>query len=697
VVWCCARGGLRRVSPGRQLSKAKSVQNYQNDLRSMQSAFPRFDTLDFRLLPAAFLTSGMLVGSQALAQEVALVSEKDFLSEMPIVLSVSRLPQRLDETPGAVTILDREMIRNSGARDVADLLRFVPGFQVSNSFESVAPLVSYHGAFDSYSNRLELLIDGRSAYSPYFIGSIGPGLETVALEDIERIEVLRGSNSAAYGARAMLGVINIVTRDTADTLGVQGAVTVGDNGIRDTLARLGWGDGTGTYRLTADTRADDGLQGANGQNRVSRINFRSDIRPNGVDEIQVRLGAMNIDSGKGKDGVIGNPRHDFSFDSSYAQVDWRRSLGEDADLALKLSHSQETYKDEFPFQMRNISPYYSVNDIYTVRASGESSSDDVSLQYTWRQSPALRLVVGGEFRSESVRSYSAYNTDAALVTDFYRLFGNLEWRATPTVLVNAGAMAEKASYSDASLAPRLMINWHATSAQTWRAGISKAFRPPSTYENFANVHYRWTDANPLLSFDQTSLRGPGNLLSEEVVSREIGYLGEFPDLGLNLDVRVFREEISNFIRQVNGGTARTYANDESFVIKGLEYQAKWQPWQGSQFILNQTYTDITSVNPGSALAAPQLATSLSYFQTLPGQMNLTLTHTESSKSTSFGGNDKDAQASQRTDLRLAKALRWGTHRGEIALVVQNLGAPYMDYKKEFSFHRQAFVTLRLDD
>ena len=142
------------------------------------------------------------------------LSERDFLGDMPIVLSVSRLPQRLDETPGAVTVIDRDMIRLSGARDVADLLRLVPGFQSSTSFETSAPLASYHGGFDSYSNRIQVLVDGRSVYSPYFIGSVGPGLQTVALADIERIEILRGSNSAAYGARAMLGVINIVTRST---------------------------------------------------------------------------------------------------------------------------------------------------------------------------------------------------------------------------------------------------------------------------------------------------------------------------------------------------------------------------------------------------------------------------------------------------------------------------------------------------
>ena len=92
---------------------------------------------------ALLLAAGML---QALAHGAGplagSLSEKEFLADMPIVLSVSRLPQRLDETPGAVTVIDRDFIRLSGARDVADLLRLVPGFQSSMSFEPLAPQAS---------------------------------------------------------------------------------------------------------------------------------------------------------------------------------------------------------------------------------------------------------------------------------------------------------------------------------------------------------------------------------------------------------------------------------------------------------------------------------------------------------------------------------------------------------------------------
>jgi len=248
------------------------------------------------------LTASLL--SLTAAQAAAVTSEADYLTDMPIVLSVSRLPQRLDETPGAVTILDREMIRLSGARDVADLMRLVPGFQSSSSFERIAPQASYHGAFTSYSNQLQVLVDGRSVYSPYFVGSTEAGLQTVALEDIERIEVLRGSNSAAYGARAMLGVINIVTRHTTDTLGVSVGVTNGQNGIRDARASIGWGQPDASFRLGVDRRGDDGLAGANGHNEINRVNFRADLRPNARDEVQLRFGGLGINAGKGATQIV---------------------------------------------------------------------------------------------------------------------------------------------------------------------------------------------------------------------------------------------------------------------------------------------------------------------------------------------------------------------------------------------------------
>jgi len=627
---------------------------------------------------------------RAYAQAGGAVSEKDFLDDMPVVLSVSRLPQRLDETPGAVTVLDRDFIRRSGARDVADLLRLVPGFQSSASFYSGAPLASYHGAFDAYSNRMQVLVDGRSVYSPYFIGSVGPGLQTVAMEDIDRIEILRGSNSAAYGARALLGVVNIVTRHTPQTLGAQGAVTAGQNGMRDAQARLGWGNDAATYRITVDQRADDGLAGSNGTNQVNRFNFRSDFFTHAGDEVQLRLGNLAIDSGKGLPENIDNPLRNSNFESNYIQVDWRRSLSPDEDLAASGSHAQEDYRDEFPYSLQK----FRINGTYTVSGSGKASSDTLSLQHTFRASPAMRVVWGGELRHETVTSAALYTTDADFVTDFSRLFSNVEWRARPSVVVNAGALAEKSSVTGTTLSPRLMANWHFSEGQTLRAGVSKAHRPPSTYEKFANVRYVWNGVligvNTLAS---------GNVDSERVVTHELGYLGEFPQWGASLDVRAYHEKLNGFIRQKSTSLPRDYANDEDFAIQGWEYQFKWRPWVGAQFILNQAYTDIASVRQGAGtpFAAPKRASTLVYFQKFLNGLDLSLSHQDSGTATLAGAGLTSRQAFTRTDVRLGWPLRWGAHAGEVALTVQNLGSPYHDYFLGHHYQRQAFVTLRLDN
>ncbi len=633
----------------------------------------------------------------AWAQESESLSEKDFFTDMPIVLSVSRLPQRLDDTPGAVTILDRDMIRLSGARDVSDLLRLVPGFQTSTSFETGAPLASYHGGFDSYSARIQVLVDGRSTYSPFLFGGVGPGLQVVALEDIERIEVLRGSNSAAYGARAMLGVINIVTRHTLETLGAQAFAATGENGVRDVQARMGWGTADASYRLTVDRRADEGLAGSNGHNAINRVNLRADLRTSAQDELQFRAGSLSIDNGKGFVGRVNDPARDRHFGSGYAQLDWRRTLSENADVALTVSHTEESHRDNFSLSLKQ----YGINDSVLVDFGGRAANDSLTLQHTWRANPAWRFVWGGELRREQVESKPLYGTDKAFVTRFTRLFGNAEWLFLDNFALNAGAMLEHSSQSDTTFAPRLMLNWHFAPGQTLRAGMSKAYRPPSAFEKFGNARY---ELNGRTLAVITASRG--NVDSESLLTRELGYLASLPKLGLDLDVRAFEERIGGFVRQMPYALVTDsilpsrpldYVNDESFTIQGLEYQLSWRPLRDTKLVVGQAFTDVRSMDPGSSKAAPQSATTLMLTQRLPGGVDLSLMHQNSSVVTPQGAGIDSARTMKRTDLRIAVPLRLGRQTGEVALVIQNLGLPFMESDNLFRFERRGFITLRLEN
>lgn len=120
----------------------------------------------------------------------AIAADEDiFFSELPVVASVSRLPQRLADAPTSVTVIDREMIRSLPIRDLNDVFRLVPGFQTyPNTTE--AGRVTYHGLTDEeFSPRLQVLVDGRSMYSSAFRNGVNWAIIPVAIEDIERIEI----------------------------------------------------------------------------------------------------------------------------------------------------------------------------------------------------------------------------------------------------------------------------------------------------------------------------------------------------------------------------------------------------------------------------------------------------------------------------------------------------------------------------
>ena len=183
------------------------------------------------LLTATIIFSSIQVSAEELP------SEEDYLGEVPVVLSVTRLKQPRADAPASITIIDRKMIEASGAQEIPDLLRLVPGFQVGHLSDGRVT-VTYHGLSDSFARRMQVLVDGRSVYSPVFGGINWPDLP-LALEDIERIEIIRGPNSVTYGSNSFLAVVNIITRHSTQDHGHTGLVTGGDIGTKKALYRFG--------------------------------------------------------------------------------------------------------------------------------------------------------------------------------------------------------------------------------------------------------------------------------------------------------------------------------------------------------------------------------------------------------------------------------------------------------------------------
>ncbi len=192
-----------------------------------------------------------LTGS-VLAEEMSFSEQ-----EMPVVLSATRLKQAVADAPASITIIDRQMIEQSAARELPELLRLVPGMVVGYDSGWEA-FVSYHGTSADKSRRMQVLVDGRSIYQPIlaYVDWLGLPLE---LDDIDHIEVIRGPNAAAYGANSFLAVINIITRHPADVPTARAYSRIGSDGIQDNFASVGATAGATSFQLSASSRKDHGF------------------------------------------------------------------------------------------------------------------------------------------------------------------------------------------------------------------------------------------------------------------------------------------------------------------------------------------------------------------------------------------------------------------------------------------------------
>lgn len=206
---------------------------------------------------------------------VALAADGDRDSDFPQVLTPSRLPQRLDEAPSTVTIIDRAMIEASGARRLVDVLRLVPGLQVGYKNNSL-PTATYHGLSDEYARRLLLLLNGQRIFQ-YSRGVIEWNNLPIPLENIERIEVVRGPAAAAYGSNALQAVINIQTGSPAEYPGLSTQIAGGSDGIADGFLRYGGRVGAMDYTLSLSSVGDSGYPGVYDDRRNTSLSFMGDV------------------------------------------------------------------------------------------------------------------------------------------------------------------------------------------------------------------------------------------------------------------------------------------------------------------------------------------------------------------------------------------------------------------------------------
>lgn len=552
--------------------------------------------------PSRLLSPHLTIALLASVVIPASAADSPYFEELPLVLSATRLPQPRHEVPGAVTVIDRELIAATGYRDLARVLRLVAGMQVGQE-RGHAQWVTYHGLSSDYPTEMQVLVDGRSVINGSAFGGVDWTGLPLALDEVDRIEVVRGTNASSFGANAFLGVINIITRHSVEDPGLRVNLRAGDDRIRDATFTWSGGDSPLTLRATAATQRDDGFDGLHDTRRTDTFSLRGDLQIDAADALLVRLA--------GNTGERGNGYPNSVFDNNGTRQSWNRSH----DFHLQWQHNESADDEWLVNYYRN---HERVRDEWFASApmfpavpldrNRENVRDSVGIQRRSAPTPDLQHVWGLEAQREDVDAPFLYFGGNPDVQYLYRGSGNVEWRARDDVTLNLGGAVEKYSGAKTHLSPRAFANWQVAPGHTLRAGYSRGLRQHNVFARYSDI--RAIDPASGAVLVRPYLPNP-DLKQTRVGASEIGYFGRFETWSTTLDVRVFEENIRNFVVRVPQpdpvpapllspflGSTRYENLDSAVRLRGIEYELSTRPRPGTELRVAHAIIDRDSSHPG---------------------------------------------------------------------------------------------------
>lgn len=635
------------------------------------------------------------------------LTEDDYLAEIPIVLSASRLSQPESEASTTISVITRDMIDASTAKNVPDLLRLVPGFQVGY-FDGNVPVVTYHGMTEQYSRRIQVLIDGRSIYTPTFGGVLWSSLP-ITLDEIERIEVTRGPNASTYGSNSFFAVVSIKTYNAYDTQGNYLRAIRGDNNRHQTLFRAGAQTDNADYRVTFSHRGDDGHDIAADSNDENLLKLRLDYNLSDQSQISYQAG---IDSKEYlKEANNTTPVHEYTTDTSYHHIKWEKTLNESSSISLQY------YYNHYELVDQTLSYVLTADDIgftgvpldpfqVLVDESNLAERHDFELNYYYTPNASVRTVSGFSIRQDSVTSERLFDTKETFVTDINRVFGHVEWRINKDLILNTGLMIEDHEVSDVSYSPRISLIQKLSPQQSLRFGISTATRAPSTTEesingiyypslNIAGTGICSTAFYPLVlgaGFDCVTgtddiipipvFQTNGGLDFEHITSTEIGYHGEFLNNRLTMDAKLFYDEVTDLIVLE---ASDSFENSQSATLTGLEYALKYSPSNKYSLNFNYAYIKIEDEAPAGAVlqetyeeTAPEHSFGLLVFAKFNKHYSGSVEYINVGEMFWADVSDK-AENYDILNLKLTRSVKFKKSTLKTSLVLRNISGDYNDY------------------
>lgn len=511
---------------------------------------------------AASSTFLLLVGIASVTN----ATDNDVLESIPLpeVLTPVRLKQPRTEVPASVSVIDANTIAASGIRELPEIFRLIPGMAVG-ARSGWDYIVSYHGTNRYNSHRMQVMIDGRSIYQAG-LANIDWSDIPLAMEDIERIEVTRGPNTAAYGANSFLGIINIITKHPDDNPHLRTKVTIGNNNTRDFYASASDTLGSGSYRITAASRRDSGFdEKEGGQTRrdgknTQFVTGRWALLPNADWQLDLQAGYKTGYKQDDKNGYDFSPR-DQDVDSYFAGMRSQHFLSKNNSLKWQLDLAHSHNKMEWRTCERLIDLDSDLegqvpDDSLLCGDVNENSRNeriDFDIQNTWLSEGPWKLVTGAHIQYQNVKSETFYSGSEQ--RDTYQLFANVEYRFFQHWLTSIGGSQEYFEHGEQDFSPRLALLFLPNENHSIRVVYSEAIRTPDLFERHLKWHYLVknpaTDPANLFplpnQMELATLYSPESIKPERIRSRELGYYSLWWNRRLEWDIKLFNDDMNDLI------------------------------------------------------------------------------------------------------------------------------------------------------
>lgn len=525
------------------------------------------------------------------ARDLTQFSLEDLLNVQ--VTSVSKKEQKLAKTGAAIFVITQEDIRRSGASSIPDLLRMVPGVDVAR-VDHNNWAVSIRGFNGVFANKVLVLIDGRSVYHPAFSGVLWYA-QDVPLEDIERIEVIRGPGGTVWGANAMNGVINIITKSADLTRG--GLLIAGAGSDEQGAGLLQYGgkaSNSGDYRVFGNYsnqgNSDAGSAPPADGRRLAQGGFRSDWRLSAHDALMVQGNYSKVDGGETVTGIL--PQI-LSVLGTYAQpiadaggdvlARWTHTFASGSDLSL------QAYFDKSDAFAQGEHDFATIGNLDFQHHLSLGSRNDVVWGLSYRAS-ANRFA-----GNNLVTLHPLERTDS-----LYSAFLQDEITLTRTLSLTVGAKFEHNAYTGYENEPSAQLVWAPNSRNTVWVSAAKAIRQPSPIDTGLQAVSAIVPL-PQGTFGLVTVFGNPNTKVEQLRDFEAGYRAQV-NRRLSLDLTAFLSFYQNL--QTSEPQTPFFAvtpGPPHLVVPLLYENLAHARNYGAEAFANWNVTDRWKISPGLSL------------------------------------------------------------------------------------------------